>query len=164
MRRLSVKIGMAIILGILITSVVIGTGEGGKVHASAHRTLSSPCWASGCNHLDPYTMGCQYGAYAVQAAHKDVVYNSAYHFVIDNWYSPNCNANWSVATIVTGTIQFVSINSTVFDCYPNISSSNFYCDQSAPYITASPAWTNMVDGSVKAQACVTPYHPVNAVC
>lgn len=140
----------------------------GSAHAQKAAPLAAACYGSGCNHLDPYQEGCQYG----DATHGSAYVATSYHyqsgswnFIIDNWYSPKCAANWNVTTFYNSYIEFVEIKNANgdFDCYPNIPGSH-YCDPSAAYITSSPAWTNMVNGTVKATACVIPQHAYNEIC
>ncbi len=130
--------------------------------------LAASCTGHGCNNLDPYAQNCDTGDATHRAAYVATSYaynKNGWNFVIDNWYSPKCLANWNVTTFYTATIQYVSIKNTKgdSDCYPNLAGTH-YCNPGAAYITVSPAWTNMVDGTVKVTACVTPAHPYSEIC
>lgn len=169
MRKLFLGLTALVMFVSLVTTTSLGTayaatrsGAGPNHHQSV-RPLTSPCYASGCNHLDPYVQGCQYGdATHGNAYRADSYYNNDYRgtFTIENWYSPRCNANWNVTTLYNGShIIWVDITNArgVRDCYPSD------CGPGGD-VSASPIWTNMVDGSVTAQACVYARHPYNSVC
>jgi hypothetical protein len=118
------------------------------------------CKGSNCYNLDPITEKCwDSSAYITDSTpiywpDGIKVNGTNVRFVIDNWYSPNCNANWNETYLYSQGIAWASIANANGEnvCY---SSKGDTCN---PYNAGFPTsvgsvYTNMVDGSVKAQAC-----------
>jgi hypothetical protein len=133
-----------------------GSGHHAAVSVTPKDVPPPLCYGSSCNGLDPNTENCWYNAYIADSAFY--AYEGYTYFTVDNCYSPSCNANWNETYInAWSTMYLISITNANREVQCFSASTHDTCDPIRGSFgpNDSPAWTNMVDGSVKAQACVT---------
>ena len=132
--------------------------------ASAHtfsnlHPSTAPCWKTTCYGKDPYSLGCANSIHEV----SQVVKNSSGVSIAKVWndFSYTCDANWTQGQRLSNNYAGIWISIQAIDsnnppknetqCYPE----TLDCVDPGPYYTGTAiAWTNMVDGTNTAGACV----------
>jgi hypothetical protein len=164
MRRLQ-NLLVLVVAVISIFAFTAGSASASGINHHATKTTSKSlttalCKGSNCYTLDPITEKCwDSSAYITDSTPIYESTNGALGLVIDNWYSPDCNANWNQTYLYGEGINWAGISNANGErvCY---SSSGDTCN---PFAWFSPSlgsvYTNMVDGSVKAVACVETLAP-----
>jgi hypothetical protein len=157
LKKMLALIAVVVFIFAFMVGSTSATGINHHVNKVSPKDLPAPlCKGSNCYNLDPITEKCwDNSAYITDST---PIYwhggNDTLRFVIDNWYSADCNANWNETYLYGGGIAWASIANANGEevCYsPKGDTCNPY-DEGFPTSVGS-VYTNMVDGSVKAQAC-----------
>lgn len=122
----------------ILTIAIATTAALALIPGTAHADPTPPCYGDTCTGLDPQAMGCG----------GDTAYNVAsfdeYGVTVILRYSDWCHANWALAIVTTadqGGADFEVENTSGEE-------------QSWRVPLNGEAWTNMVDGTVLARACI----------
>jgi hypothetical protein len=151
LKKMFSLVAVVICLFVMTTGSAFAAGTGPHTQAKALSTTAA-CYGHTCNDQDPYTYGCWDSNAYINSPSKYVYDSLSGNLVaiIENWYSPDCNANWN-QTITYGLLLYnVTITNQNKDegCYP----SN--CKPIYQGFTSSPTYSDMVDGSTKTVACI----------
>lgn len=152
-----VTVGMP--LGLISTAADAATPHPGTAHvASVNPTPAVSCYGYSCHGHDPYRYGCSKSSDTTAPAN----YQGTQVATLWNWYSVQCNANWSEGALTTAGLNagdsiIIDISTTdshgywEYMCYPGPDDTGAlleYCS-GAHYGGAATAWTDMVDGTNK---------------
>jgi hypothetical protein len=148
------------------TVVLLAAGFGLAGATRATPAMAASCYGFSCHGYDPASTGCN----KYYSTYKET--DGALASVV-NWYSTGCNANWaqgwlSASAYAAGDSMIVYATTTdshnpplsEYMCYPgpgNTGKLDEFCNGVYRGTSASPAYTDMVDGTNMTQAIVIVY-------